>query len=310
MDISDLLTDFELNLPDVKGRSVHAIAAHVGWLNWGSVGKEVFNELVKHFNAEKIGEFSRPGDFYNFISYREYSDTYIDSEGVRFSELPNSKVYYVRRKEPLNDLVLLDLLEPTQFAEIFVTRVINMLKKLNITRYQVAGAMGSPVPHTRPIRVTGRSSSPELTDRLREIGVRARISGGGYRGPTSIFNSISSTLQNEGVITVSLIAHMPTYLSLEEPDSNGVFSVLDVISKLEAIDIPLGGIASAGRRQYEDVSHEVMSSSSIAPLTKKLEEIYDNEEEEEELDEKSENNLPPHIQKAIDEGIDDVFGKN
>ena len=53
-----------------------------------------------------------------------------------------------------------------------------------------------------------------------------------------------------------------------------------------------------------------MSSSSIAPLTKKLEEIYDNEEEEEELDEKSENNLPPHIQKAIDEGIDDVFGKN
>ena len=83
MDISDLMTDFKLNHPDVKRRSVHAIAAHVGWLNWGSVGKEVFNELVEHFDAEKIGELARPGDFYNFISYREYSDTYIDSEGVR-----------------------------------------------------------------------------------------------------------------------------------------------------------------------------------------------------------------------------------
>jgi proteasome assembly chaperone (PAC2) family protein len=308
MDISDLLTDFKLNLPDVKGRTVHAIAAHVGWLNWGSVGQEVFNELVQHFDAEKIGELVRPGDFYNFISYREYSDTYIDSEGVRYSELPNAKVYYARRQEPLDDLVLLDLLEPTQFAEIFVDRVVALLKKLNVSRYQVAGAMGSPVPHTRPIRVTGRSSSPELTNRLREIGVRGRISGGGYRGPTSIFNSISSTLQHNGVITVSLIAHMPTYLSLEEPDSNGVFSVLDIISKLEAIDIPLSDIASAGKSQYEDVSSEVMRSQSIAELAAKLEEIYDQEEDN--TEDEGETQLPPHIQKAIDDGIDDVFGKN
>ena len=309
MDIRDLLTDFKLNLPDVKGRSVHTVSVHLGWLNWGSVGQEVFNELVKHLDAEQIGELARPGDFYNFISYREYSHTYIDSEGVRYSELPNSKVYYVRRQEPLNDLVLLYLLEPTQFAEIYVDRVVTMLKKLNVTRYQVAGAMGSPVPHTRPIRVTGRSSSPALTKRLRETGVTASPGGGGaYKGPTSIFNSISSTLQNEGVTTVSLIAHMPTYLSLEEPDSNGVFSVLDILSKLEAIDIPLGDIASAGRRQYESVSRKVLRSQSITAMTKELEEIYDREEENSE--EETQTHLHPHINQFIDEDIDEAFGKN
>jgi proteasome assembly chaperone (PAC2) family protein len=307
MDISNLLTDFKLNLPDVKGRSVHAISAHVGWLNWGSVGKEVFNELVEHFDAEKIGELARPGDFYNFISYREYSHTYIDSEGVRYAELPNSKVYYVRREAPLSDLVLLYLLEPTQFAEIFVDRVVAMLKKLNVSRYEVAGAMGSPVPHTRPIRVTGRSNSPELTKTLREIGVRASA-GGGYRGPTSIFNSISSTLQNEAVTTVSLIAHMPTYLSLEEPDSNGVYSILDIVSKLEEIEIPLDTIESTGRRQYESVSREVMKSQSISVLAKELEEMYDREEEISEREPKT--RISPHIQKAIDEDIDKAFGKN
>ena len=263
---------------------------------------------MEHFDAEKIGELARPGDFYNFISYREYSHTEIDTEGVRFTELPNSKVYYVRRQEPLNDLVLLYLLEPTQFAEIYVDRVVAMLKKLNVSRYQVAGAMGSPVPHTRPIRVTGRSSSPELTARLREIGVRASGGGGGYSGPTSIFNSISSSLQNEGVTTVTLIAHMPTYLSLEEPDSNGVFSVLDIVSKLEVIDIPLGSIASAGRRQYESVSRQVMRSQSVAALAKQLEEIYDDEEENPE--EETETRFPPHIDEDIDKGIDDAFGKN
>ncbi len=307
MDISDLLTDFKLDLPDVEGRSVHVVSAHLGWLNWGEVGKEVFNELVKHFDAEKIGELARPGDFYNFITYREYSHTHIDSQGVRYAELPNAKVYYVRREEPLSDLVLLYLLEPTQFAEIFVDRVVAMLKKLNVVRYQVVGAMGSPVPHTRPIRVTGRSSSPELTSRLRETGVRA-TAGGGYRGPTSIFNSISSTLQNEGVTTVSLIAHMPTYLSLEEPDSNGVFSILDIVSELETIDIPLGTIASTGRKQYENVSEEVMRSESVSELTRELEEIYDQEEADSEAE--TETRLPPDIQQAIDENIDDVFGKN
>ncbi len=75
MDITDFLTDFKLQLPDLKGRAPHAISVHIGWLNWGDVGDESFNELVEHFKAEKIGEFERPGDFYNFVAYRDRSRT-------------------------------------------------------------------------------------------------------------------------------------------------------------------------------------------------------------------------------------------
>ena len=51
-----------------------------------------------------------------------------------------------------------------------------------------------------------------------------------------------------------------------------------------------------------------MRSQSIAPMATKLEEIYDREEEDSE--EETETGLSPRIQKAIDEGIDEVFGKN
>ncbi|MFC2010398.1 PAC2 family protein [Chloroflexota bacterium] len=302
MNIRDFLTDFKLELPYVRGRTRHAIAIHTGWLNWGNVGDESFDRLVDHFRAEKIAEFERPGDFYNFITYREYSLTYVDNEGIRRTEFPNSRVHFVKRETPLSDLILLNLLEPTQFGEIYVDKVVDLLKKLNVARYQVIGAMGSPVPHTRPIRITGRSSDPEITEKLKQIGVRG-TSGGQYRGPTSIFNAISSRLQDEGITTVNLMAHMPSHLALQEPDYNGVYSILNVLSKLEAIEIPLDRIKSKGKRQYEKVNREVNLSQGLITLSKELEDIYDQEEEKTQEDMIQ---LPPNIQKAIDE----AFGRD
>ncbi len=302
MNINDFLTDFKLQLPNIKGRTLHAISVNIGWLNWGSVGDESFNKLVEHFKAEKIAELERPGDFYNFVTYRDHSLSYVDTQGIRHTEFPNSRVFYVRRKEPLSDLVLLYLLEPTQFGEVYVDKVITLLKKLNVVRYQVIGAMGSPVPHTRPISVTGRSSSPEVTEKLKEIGVRETI-GGQYRGPTSIFNTISTKLQSEDITTVSLIAHMPTYLSLQEPDYNGVYSILNVLSKLENIGFPLSHFKSLGRKQYDGIVRKAPLTPGLAALVRDFEESYDLEEETVK-DEMAE--LPPNIQKAIDE----AFGKS
>ena len=299
MSISDFLTDFKLQLPDIRGRTLHAISVHIGWLNWGSVGDQAFDELIDHFKAQKIAYFERPGDFYNFVEYRDRSRTYIDDEGVRRTEFPNSEVYYVKRAKPLSDLVLLHLLEPTQFGEIFVDRVVALLKRLNVVRYQVIGAMGGAVPHTRPITVSGRSSDPELIDSLKKIGVR-EIVGGQYQGPTSIFNAISTKLQDEGVTTVSLLAHLPTYFTLQEADYNGVFSILNVLSKIEGIEIPLERFKSTGKRQYDTVNKEVHQSTSLTSITNQLENIYDQESEKAE-DEIT--RLPPSIQKAIDEAL-------
>lgn len=300
MNITDFLTDFNLQLPDIKGRAPHAISVQIGWLNWGDVGDVSFGELVEHFKAQKIGEFERPGDFYNFVAYRDHSRTYTDNEGIRRTEFPNSRIFYVRRAEPLSDLVLLHLLEPTQFGEVYVDRIIALLKRLHVVRYQVIGAMGSSVPHTRPIIISGRSSAPEVTERLKKIGVRETV-GGQYQGPTSIFNTISPKLQSEGITTVSLIAHLPTYFTLQEPDYNGVFSILNVLSKLEGIDIPLDRFNSDGKQQYDRVTEEVHLSQVLPALLKELENIYDHEEEKTKEEEMTQ--LPPNIQKAIDEAL-------
>jgi hypothetical protein len=301
MGIHDFLTDFTLDMPDTAGREIHAIGVHIGWLNWGSVGDESLEKLIEHYDADKIAEFARPGDFYDFVTYRERSLTYIDNKGIRRTEYPNSRVYYVRRYDSDSDLLFLSLLEPNHFSEIFVDRVVTLLKTMNIKRYIVAGAMGSPVPHTRQIRITGRSSDPGIGEKLDTLGVRQTL-GRQYQGPTSIFNTISQKLTDEGITSVNLMAHMPSHISLQEPDFTGVHRVLSILSKLERIDIPLEKTRTAGNKQYERVSKEVQQSPSLTELSKQLEEIYDQEEGPPEEDSVE---LPPSIQQAIDE----AFGK-
>ena len=256
---------------------------------------------MDNLGAEKIAEFERPGDFYNFITYRDRSLTFVDGQGNRRNEFPNTRVYYARRKAPLADLVLMNLLEPTQFSEIFTERILALLRRLKVSRYQVIGAMGSPVPHTRPIRITGRSSDPEITERLKKLGVRG-TSGGQYQGPTSILSALSSKITEEDITTVNLLAHMPSHISLQEPDYNGVYGVLNIISRLESIDIRLDRLESRGKRQYRQVNREVNLSQSLSTLSRELEELYDQEEEKIKEDVVQ---LPPNIQKAIDE----AFGK-
>ncbi len=301
MNISDFLTDFKLQPPDINLKAPHAFSVHIGWLNWGNVGDAAFHELVEYLKAEKIAEFERPGDFYNFVAYRDRSRTYIDDEGNRHTEFPNSRVYYARRKEPLSDLVLLHLLEPTQFGEVYADRVVALMKRLNVARYQVIGAMGSSAPHTKPIIISGRSSDPGITSELKKTGVR-QTSTGQYQGPTSIFNAISPKLQSAGIATVSLIANLPSYFTLEEADWNAVCSILKLLSKLEGLEIPLNRLEAWGKRQYDGVTREVHMSEKMSTMVSELENQYDQEEAREK--EEVETQLPPSIQKAINEILD------
>ena len=299
MNIHEVITDFSVQLPDITDRTVHAIGVHIGWLNWGSVGDESLDRLIEHYDAERIAEFERPGDFYDFVAYRERSFTYIDNKGIRRTEYPNSRAYYVRREPPQADLVLLSLLEPNQFSEIFIDRVVALLEQLGVSRYTVAGAMGSPVPHTRPLRITGRSSDTAISEKLDRLGVRQTL-GRQYQGPTSIFNLISAHLTEKNITSVHLMAHMPSHISLQDPDFTGVYGILRILSKLEDIDIPIERTRNAGKKQYERITKEVNRSPELAELSRQLEEIFDQEESPET---ETSSELPPSIQQVIDEAL-------
>jgi hypothetical protein len=195
--------------------------------------------------------------------------------------------------------LLCTILEPNHFSEIWVERIISLLKKLKVQQYIVAGAMGSPVPHTRPLRITGRSSDPAIAEQL-----ESSVSGRHWAGKPGTDQHLQRPFaparrrkhhrcQPDGAYAVSPI--------VRRTGLHGVYTILKILAKLENIDIPLERTRTAGRKQYEHINKEILASASLTELSRQLEEIYDQEEGhpgEEAIE------LPPSIQKAIDEAFD------
>ena len=305
--VSNPLTDFKLQPFDIQPKDRHAIAVYIPWLNSGGVGEMVFDELVKSLKAEKIGALERPGYFYDFTSYRP--KFHVDNRHNRILKIPNSEVYYARRDGQSSDLVLLYLPEPNHYGEDYVDLVLALMEKLSVTRYTIAGAGESEVPHTRPILVTGQSSDIGLVGKLKRIGVRISDQ---YQGPTSILNTIDLKLQERGITSVSLSANIPFYLhylpshlSVRE-DHMGTFRVLQALSELEELGIQLDALETKGNAQYDQLKKD-LSTVLYLDGVKRLEESYDRYAEEE-----TTNTVPP-LSPDIENfmrGLENRFGRN
>jgi predicted ATP-grasp superfamily ATP-dependent carboligase len=75
-----------------------------------------------------------------------------------------------------------------------------------VTLVITLGALLADVPHTRPVRITGVSTDPELAVRLRTSPTR-------YEGPTGIVGVLNDTCRRAGLPVVSLWANVPHYVS-------------------------------------------------------------------------------------------------
>jgi hypothetical protein len=116
------------------------------------------------FGARELGRLVEPGSFFDFTRYRPVM--YL-KEGIREVTIPNSFITYAQR-EGENDLIFLHLLEPHMMAELYVSSVLQVLKKLNIQRYCLLGSMYDMVPHTRPLLVTGNATGKQVEKELQE----------------------------------------------------------------------------------------------------------------------------------------------
>src|SRR5262249_60180147 len=68
------------------------------------------------------------------------------------------------------------------------------------------GALLAEVPHTRPVRLVGGASDPELAARL---GIRPTK----HEGPTGIVGVLNTARRDRGMATATLWANGPHYIS-------------------------------------------------------------------------------------------------
>ena len=179
------------------------VAAFEGWNDAGNAASEAVAYL-RGCGTQNPSRPSTPRIFFDFTSARPH--VLLESGATRRLEWPELKLSSAPLPGGDREVVFLSGPEPQLRWRSFATELSSAATTLGIATAVFFGALLADVPHTRPVRVTGGSATPELAS-------LAGVEPSYYEGPTGIVGVVSDSLDRAGIPTVSLWASVPHYVS-------------------------------------------------------------------------------------------------
>ena len=184
---------------------------------------------------------------------------------------PVTEFSVVRSADLPRDLVIGVASEPHLKWRTYCATVLELARQCEITLVLTLGALLAEVPHTRPVRIGGSASDPELAAQL---GVRPSK----YEGPTGIVGVFGTAAREGGFTTASLWANVPHYISgIENPKATRalVHRVLTLIN----VQADLTDLDEAAKQFDQNLAEIVAQNAKIKSYVTKLESRASEEDE-------------------------------
>jgi proteasome assembly chaperone (PAC2) family protein len=259
------------------------IAAFSGWNDAAEAATTAARYLASTFQAEKFAEID-PEEFYHFGLSRPYVRFKSGSTTEREIVWPATEFSVTRAPELARDLIVGVAIEPHLRWRAYCAAVLELARACEATLVLTLGALLAEVPHTRPVRLVGGASDPELAGRL---GLRPTR----YEGPTGIVGVLNTFCREQGMATASLWANVPHYVSGIENPKAALALVRRVLDLLGA-EADLTDLEEATRQFDQNLAEIVAQNAKIAAYVAKLE-SKDAEEAPEPAAAAGESDLPP-----------------
>jgi proteasome assembly chaperone (PAC2) family protein len=276
----DHLTVHEL--PEGLRRPI-LIMAFPGWNDAAEAASTAARYLATSFQAEKFAEID-PEEFYHFGLTRPLTRYKSDAPSEREIVWPATEFSVTRSSALPRDLIVGVAAEPHLRWKTYCATVVELARRCNVTLVMTLGALLAEVPHTRPVRVSGTATDPELRALL---GARSSR----YEGPTGIVGVLHTICRDQGMQTASLWANVPHYISGIENPKATLALVKRVLALLSAT-ADLSDLDEAGKQFDQNLTEIVAQNSKIAGYVAKLERAA-TEEEQETPAARGESDLPP-----------------
>jgi proteasome assembly chaperone (PAC2) family protein len=238
------------------------ITAFSGWNDAAESATIAARYLATTFHAEKFAEID-PETYYHFGLSRPYVRFKSGSETEREIVWPATEFSIAQPAELARDLVVGVAIEPHLRWKTYCAAVLELARRCEATLVLTLGALLAEAPHTRPIRLTGGASDPELAARL---GLRATR----YEGPTGIVGVLNAICREQGVATATLWANVPHYISGIENPRATLALVQRVLTLLHGT-ADLSDLEEAVRQFDHNLGEIVSQNEKIAAYVKKLE---------------------------------------
>jgi proteasome assembly chaperone (PAC2) family protein len=249
------------SLPQGLRRPV-LITAFSGWNDAAEAATTAARYLSSSFAAEKFAEID-PEEFYHFGLSRPYVRYKSGSENEREIVWPATEFSVSRAANLSRDLIVAVAIEPHLKWRTYCANVLELARRCEATLVLTLGALLAEVPHTRPVRISGSASDPELAARL---GVRPSR----YEGPTGIIGVLNTSCREQGLATASVWANVPHYVSGIESPKAALALVQRTLTLLN-LEADLGDLEEASRQYDQNLAEIVAQNAKIKAYVAKLE---------------------------------------
>jgi proteasome assembly chaperone (PAC2) family protein len=238
------------------------IMAFGGWNDAAESATTAVKYLGTSFHAEKFAEID-PEEFYHFGLSRPYVRFKQGSETEREITWPTTEFSIAQTPELARDVIVGVAIEPHLRWKTYCNLVLELARSCDVGLVLTLGALLAEVPHTRPVRLSGSASDPELSARL---GVRPTR----YEGPTGIVGVLNTICREQGFAWASLWANVPHYISgIENPKAT--LALLRRVAPLVGATLDTNDLDEAGKQFDTNLKEIVAQNNKIANYVKKLE---------------------------------------
>jgi proteasome assembly chaperone (PAC2) family protein len=238
------------------------IVAFSGWNDAAEAATTAARYLATTFHAEKFAEID-PEEFYHFGLTRPYVRYKSGSETEREIVWPAMEFSLTRAPELSRDVIIGVAGEPHLKWRTYCAAVLELARRCDVSLVLTLGALLAEVPHTRPVRLAGGASDPELAARL---GVRPSR----YEGPTGIVGVLNTACREQGLATASVWANVPHYISgIENPKA--ALALVQRVLTLLNVAVDLADLEDATRQFDQNLAEIVAQNAKIKAYVAKLE---------------------------------------
>ena len=236
------------------------IFAFSGWSDANGTATKAVQFLIEKTKAKKFAEIHAE-NFYDFSIVRPNMN--------RILEWPKNEFYY-STDESTKGLMFFLGVEPNLKWKTFSSSISTFCSDFKIKMMISLGALLDSVPHTRPIKISGRFSNQHLKDRMEWLGVKDSQ----YEGPTGINTVLMQESIEKNGQHISLWGHTPHYVT-SSTNPNVTLALLNRVMHLAEFELDVQKFIDEGNRFVDRVNGAIEIQGEIKSYVQKLEQAYD-----------------------------------
>jgi proteasome assembly chaperone (PAC2) family protein len=180
------------------------LAAFAGWNDAAETATAAVRFLTQRWSVRRIARIL-PEEYFHFGLTRP-EVRIRDGSQTREIQWPANEFFVSAEPSLPREVIACIGIEPHLKWQTFCGHILEVARRAGATTVITLGALLADVPHTRPIRVSGVATDPDLAFRLQTSRTR-------YEGPTGIVGVLNDACRRAGLPVVSLWANLPHYIS-------------------------------------------------------------------------------------------------